>query len=171
MVLGVTGHRPSALGWGYDYNNKYWLTVKEQFKDFLLQHNVTKVYSGMALGLDTVCAMAVIELQDEGHVIELVAAIPCISQSSVWPEVSRKLYDKLISRTSEKVVVCEGEYRPWFMQRRNEYIVDNVDEMWSLFNGNKGGTYNCIQYAQKRGKVIHVLSPEMVQEICIQKMR
>ena len=41
------------------------------------------------------------------------------------------------------------------MQLRNEYMVDNSDKVIAYFNGEKkGGTYNCIKYAESLNKEI-----------------
>lgn len=76
MKICVTGHRPNKL-WGYDITNKEWTALKEEFKRLLVARKCSEAISGMALGVDTVFALAVLELKAEGHNIKLHCAIPC----------------------------------------------------------------------------------------------
>jgi hypothetical protein len=48
------------------------------------------------------------------------------------------------------IYVYDGGYSPDKLQGRNEWIVDNVNLMLALWDGSKGGTYNCIQYCNKK---------------------
>jgi uncharacterized phage-like protein YoqJ len=48
------------------------------------------------------------------------------------------------------------------MQKRNEYMVDNSDIVIAVWDGSKGGTYNCVKYAEKLGKKIIVINPKEI---------
>lgn len=45
------------------------------------------------------------------------------------------------------------------MQKRNEWMVDRIDELLAIYNGTPGGTKNCIDYAKKLGKPITIICP------------
>lgn len=47
----------------------------------------------------------------------------------------------------------------WLMQKRNEYMVDLADRVIAVWDGSKGGTANCIKYAEKVGKEIIKIKP------------
>ena len=162
MKVGVTGHRPSKLRWGYDYNHPYWLAVKKLVKQFLLYVKCSDLYTGMALGFDTVCALAVLELRQEGYAINLHCAIPCQGHSSKWPDISVRLYDKILHEAQEVIIVTDAPYKPYLMQKRNEYIVDRVEKMLALFDGSDGGTGNCVKYARKVDKPVFEIDPSDV---------
>ena len=50
------------------------------------------------------------------------------------------------------------------MQKRNEYMVDNSDKVFAFWNGEeKGGTWNTIQYARKKGKDLEIID---LRKIC-----
>ena len=51
------------------------------------------------------------------------------------------------------------EYNPWLMQKRNEYMVDLADRVIAVWNCSKGGTANCVKYAEKVGKEIIKIEP------------
>ena len=76
MKICVTGHRPNKL-YGYNLSDPRWQKLKEQFKQILKENNCDEAITGMALGVDTVFALAALELKDEGYGIKLHCAIPC----------------------------------------------------------------------------------------------
>ncbi|PAD70641.1 hypothetical protein CHH83_02225 [Bacillus sp. 7586-K] len=45
------------------------------------------------------------------------------------------------------------------MQKRNEWMVDNSDYVIAVWDGTKGGTGNCVKYAQKQNKYITTIKP------------
>ena len=66
MKICVTGHRPNKL-YGYNLSDPRWQRLKEQFKSILKENNCEEAITGMALGVDTVFAFAVLELKNEGY--------------------------------------------------------------------------------------------------------
>ena len=70
MKICVTGHRPNKL-YGYNLSDPRWQKLKEQFKQILKENNCDEAITGMALGVDTVFALAALELKDEGYDIKL----------------------------------------------------------------------------------------------------
>lgn len=66
MKICVTGHRPNKL-YGYNLADVRWQNLKGLFKRILKENNCTEAITGMALGVDTVFALAVLELKDEGY--------------------------------------------------------------------------------------------------------
>ena len=109
----------------------------------------------MALGVDTVFALAVLELKEEGFDIKLHCAIPCKNHSCKWPQKSIELYNKILQKADIVKFVSEQEYRPYLMQKRNEYMVDKSDLVLAVWNGERaGGTWNTIEYAKSAGKPV-----------------
>jgi uncharacterized phage-like protein YoqJ len=154
MKIGVTGHRPSKL-YGYNLNNERWLKLKEEFKKELAMYNCKEAYTGMALGVDMVYALAVLELKEEGYDIRLVCCIPCINHTSKWfdkPIID--LYNSILNRADSVIIVTEKPYAPHLMQVRNEYIVNHTDFIFTVWDGTEGGTCNCIKYALKKNKFV-----------------
>lgn len=118
----VTGHRPNKL-WGYNYNEAHWLKLKDMFKEMLVRLGITDAYSGMALGVDTVFAMAVLELKQEGYDIKLHASIPCNMQCSQWPETSQKIYYNLLSQADE--IIGMSEENPTGYEKLQLFTIKN----------------------------------------------
>lgn len=113
----------------------------------------------MALGVDTVFALAVLELKDEGYDIKLHCAIPCKNHSCKWIKESIDQYNDILSKADTVKLVSDEEYKSWLMQKRNEYMVDLADKVIVVWDGTKGGTANCVRYAEKVGKEIIKVNP------------
>ena len=148
IIVAATGHRPHKLG-GYSFETFQKIRVLAQV--WLVDIQPTHVISGMALGWDQAVAQAATNLE-----IPFTAAVPFASQGNNWPEYAVYFYDQLLKRAQEIVVVCNGDYQPWKMQTRNEWMVDRADLILALWDGSPGGTANCIQYArQQKVKVVN----------------
>ena len=160
MVICVTGHRPNKMpqNYGYNLNSAKWLELKEQFKNILIQNKCNEAITGMALGVDTIFAIAVLELKQSGHNIKLHCAIPCLNHSSTWPIEAQIVYNQILNQADIIKIVSNKEYKPFLMQIRNEYMVDASNKVIAVWNGHpKGGTYNCVRYAEIHGKeIIHI---------------
>lgn len=159
MIVCATGHRPNKLGWGYDYSNPSWIKVKGIVKQYFIDWGVEEVWSGMALGFDIVVALAVLELKKEGYDIKLNCAIPCRNHSCKWPQESVDLYDSILEQADSVVLVTDAEYKPYMMQKRNEFMVDQSNKVLALWDGSKGGTGNCVEYALSKSKPVTVVTP------------
>lgn len=158
MKICITGHRPNKL-YGYDIYNSQWTKLKEKFKKILIENNCDEAITGMALGVDMVFAMAVLELKKEGYNIKLHCAIPCKNHSCKWLKESIELYNDILSKADIVKLVSDEEYKPYLMQKRNEYMVDLVDKVVAVWDGSKSGTGNCVEYAKKKAKEIIRILP------------
>ena len=158
MKICVTGHRPNKL-YGYNLSNPRWKRLKEHFKSILKENNCDEAITGMALGVDTVFALAVLELKAEGCDIKLHCAIPCRNHSCKWIKESVDLYNDILYKADTVKLVSDEEYKPWLMQKRNEYMVDLADKVIAVWDGSNGGTGNCVRYAEKCGKEIIRILP------------
>ena len=159
MIVAFTGHRPQKIG-GYDMQNPTALAVWRKVHDLLKELKPEKTISGMALGVDQLCACASIDLG-----IPVIAAIPCDGQESIWPQNSQDHYHWILAQTDEQVVVSPGPYSVDKMMKRNAYMVDRCDTLIAVFDGTKGGTSNCVRYAEKKGKRIIVIDPSKFNPI------
>ena len=158
MKICVTGHRPNKM-YGYDISNEKWNNLKENFKKILIENKCDEAITGMALGVDTVFALAVLELKEEGYDIKLHCAIPCKNHSCKWIDESVKLYNDILSKANTVHTVSDEEYKPWLMQKRNEYMVDLAEKVIAVWDGSSGGTCNCVKYAEKKNKEIIRIKP------------
>jgi uncharacterized phage-like protein YoqJ len=154
MLIAGTGHRPNKLG-GYENKSSVELfatVILKQKKIFI--EDPSYIISGMALGWDQALCVAAISLN-----IPFEAAIPFKGQDKMWPQSSRDFYEYLLSKAHKITYVGTPGYSTKKMNDRNIYMVDQVKlhngAMLTLWDGSKGGTYNCIQYAIKQSVLIH----------------
>ena len=152
-----TGHRPNKCGGSYEeYFNGELENQKNMCISYLTEKNKSniKIISGGAQGWDTAIALAAIELE-----LPLIVAIPCANQASRWTGQSREIYDFILSEADEKYVLSD-KYTAWCMHNRNYWMVDRCDEVLAYWNRKKkGGTYNCVTYAKKKGVAVINLMP------------
>lgn len=155
IIVGFSGHRPNKIG-GFSIPNPTYNYICQQTEKLLLEIKPDKCISGMAIGYDQYAAIICIRLN-----IPVIAAIPFKGQESKWNQSQKNIYHKLLSKTSEKVIVSEGEFTIEKMQIRNQYIVDNCDILIACYDGSASGTRNCIQYAKIKNKKIIYINPKI----------
>jgi uncharacterized phage-like protein YoqJ len=153
MIVAFTGHRPDKLG-GYKLPNPTYLRVCQKIDTALKEIKPDKVITGMALGIDQWAASIAHKLG-----IPFLAAIPFEGQEKAWPEASQKTFRLLRKLASEEVIVSPGSYSVDKMQTRNIWMVDNCDKLIAVWDGTKGGTGNCVEYAKSINKEIYYIDP------------
>lgn len=163
-IIGITGHRPHKLQGGYDHfsfeNKMLQYVLSQKLEKELKKYNEVVCITGMALGVDMLFAMAVIELKvTYGDRIKLIGAIPFGNQYNSWSKAHKVMWEMILSNCNsvvntsmqEEVAVHEVSR---IMQKRNEWIVDSCDELWAVWDGSRSGTGNCITYAEKNNKSV-----------------
>lgn len=172
MKLCITGYRPAKLPaqYGYDIHNEAWQDLKRAFSDVSLflygkDHSLS-IYTGMALGVDQAFVEEAFFLRSSLPNIRCIAAIPCYNQESKWPVTSRAQYHEILSQCDEAVYVTKSRFTQDCMELRNQWMVDHSDILVAVYDGKKGGTKNCIDYAEKHGKAIIQINPSTLQLYC-----
>lgn len=156
-----TGHRPNKLK-GYDPkdNRDLLWEIYKKIEIHIEDKGVTTFISGMALGVDMWAARMILYAKRNGYPdIKLICAVPCKNHSSKWNAESQKIWQRIIDAADEVVYVSEEDYKPYLMQKRNEWMVDKADYVIAVWDGSNGGTGNCIKYAQKKNKEIAIVKP------------
>lgn len=158
MDICITGHRPDKL-YGYNLDDYRWQLLRYRIANFIIQSGCKRFYDGMALGTDTVAALACLDVKSMGRDVKLIACLPTADHGSNWFGKSVDMYKWILSKCDEKVVVCSGSYAPYKMQERNKYMVDRSGLVLAVWDGSPGGTANCVNYAREKGKkVINLLA-------------
>jgi len=157
-ALHVTGHRPKDLG-GYDQNEptNTWLieTTAEVLKILRDQEGFRKFTTGMALGFDQWSLEVALRLGG----FHTIAAVPCAGQEKMWPDASKKRYFELLEMCDE-VHVLADTYSVRVMHDRNKWMVDRAALTLAAYTEKVGGgTYNCLQYANKQQNRIIKINP------------
>ena len=162
IKIAITGHRPDKLGNDYDLKSplidRIHLSILEILESIDKDLNILPI-TGMALGIDTLYALIAIELN-----LPFIAAVPCLNQESKWIEKSRKVYRDIINNSLCTVhCVTDGECTRSCMQKRNEWMVNECNELIAVWDGTSGGTSNCVKYAESRSKKIHRINPRFLR--------
>lgn len=153
MIVAFTGHRPNKLG-GYKIPNPTYYSVYRHLEKTLKELKPEKAISGMALGVDQWAAMICVNLG-----IPFIAAVPFPGQECKWPEQSQRIYKLLLKKADDIVMVNDAPFAASKLQKRNEWMVDQCDQLIAVYNGTEGGTHNCVKYAEKQGKKIIRIDP------------
>jgi uncharacterized phage-like protein YoqJ len=147
--VAITGHRPPAIG-GYKTPNPIYDTIVYGLAEAFNTFKPSYVLTGMSLGVDQWAAEICLNMD-----IPFVAVIPFEGQDKMWPPHSQSKYHWLLQKAVQKIVVSQGAFEPWKMQKRNEYLINNCHQVIAVWNGTPGGTSNCLAYAIKVGKPIY----------------
>lgn len=157
-----TGHRPAKLPWKYDENNPQCVELKAVLArqiEKLVAAGVTDFYTGMALGVDTWAAMAVLALRERNPAIKLHCVLPCEGQETKWSTPAQIIYRGILSE-ADSVEYVKRTYDRKCMLERNQRLVDSAALLLAVYNGEKrGGTAATVRYAQKAGREIIVIDP------------
>lgn len=143
MIICGTGHRPNKLG---GYGKPAFERLVSLSGDWLDSNRPDVVISGVALGWDQALAVAAIRRKIETH-----AYVPCEGHSNIWPEESRRYYEKIL-RKCAVVRIAPVAYSAKAMMDRNKDMVDAADLVLAIWDGSSGGTGNCVRYGEKQHK-------------------
>jgi uncharacterized phage-like protein YoqJ len=156
MIIAVTGHRPNKLG-GYSSHARKRLV--DFAKETLVLKKPDKVLTGMAQGWDQAVARACVSLD-----IPFIACVPFRGQENTWTTEDIIQYRKLLQKAIDVRILFKGGYAPWKMHERNEWMVNNCQELMALWNGQQeGGTFNCVHFAKSVLLPIENVWPEWVK--------
>lgn len=156
-TLTFTGHRPQRLKLGFDIYHEEWNPLKTKMKQFIIDRQITDVWSGMALGTDTIAAIATLELKEERYDIKLHCAIPCRNYHGKWSAQLVNVYNSILEKADEVVYVKDGEYDEFCLSHRNYYMVDKADEVFAVWDEKSyGGTYEAVAYAKYKGIPVYI---------------
>lgn len=162
MTLCFTGHRPNKLNGYNPRDNKTLLWgIQAYVEESIIDRNIDTFISGMALGIDMWSALIVLTLKESYPHIKLICAIPCKNHNNKWNASDKKLWEEIVAKADEVVYVTDKEYTPSCMQLRNMWMVDNSDMVLAVWDGTKGGTGNCVEYAKQKSKSTAIINPNI----------
>lgn len=140
-----TGHRPEKL------------TIPEERLSQLLEQEIrraigqqfTTFLTGMAKGSDIIAAEIVLRLRKQDPRLKLVCALPYPGFGQRWGGGWAERSRRVLSEADLIKHVCSSfSYAAY--QRRNEWMVDHSRLVIAVFNGEKGGTKNTLDYAREK---------------------
>lgn len=156
--IAFTGHRDSKLPYFGDDDPLFVKFKEELFKTILelVENGACEFYCGMALGVDTYAAEAVLQLREQHPNIQLIAVVPCSDQAKFWNPDQKERYEALLAACDRSIVVSD-KYSKTCMHKRNRLLVDLCDVLIAAYDGLPGGTEFTINYAKRKcRKVIEI---------------
>ena len=113
--------------------------------------------TGMAMGVDIWAAEIVLEKKKSSKDLHLICALPHPNFESRRSITEKMRFNKIIKK-ADIVKKISDHYFTGCYQVRNEWMVDRANLVIAVFNGQKSGTKNTIDYAKRKGvNVINVL--------------
>lgn len=149
----VTGHRPSAFA----PDERDWViaTLPQIVRQLRDAHDTTTYLSGLALGVDSWWADAVL---DAGQ--HLWAYVPFEAQSERWPEGARRHWATL-RQAATREVVLGAHYSVRLLHARNDLLVRDADAVVAVHHPSQvtGGTVSVIRKARQAGLPVIRVNP------------
>ena len=148
-----TGHRPGKL----DIDEEEVKKLLEKAVDDAISKGYVTFITGMAMGTDIWAAEIILKRKKKNKEIHLVCALPHPDFDS-RRSLSEKTKFNRILRKADIVKEINDHYFPGCYQVRNQWMVDRSNLVIAVFNGERGGTKNTIDYAGGKGIcVVNVL--------------
>ena len=148
-----TGHRPEKLG----ISESKVKSLLEKAIDTAIENGFTTFITGMAPGIDIWAAEIVLEKRKHNAALRLICAVPHPGFEKRKTKYEETRYKNIIDNADYTQTICNHYFRACY-QRRNKFMVDRSNLVIAVWNGEKSGTKNTIDYAVRKGvKVINVL--------------
>lgn len=148
-----TGHRPQKL-------TRSEAAVRRDLEKAIveaIEAGYTTFITGMAYGVDIWAGEIVLRLKRSNPELHLIAAVPFGGFESRWSREWKERYTDLLGKTDLVRYICPA-YHAGAYQRRNEWMVDHSALVIAVFNGEKSGTKNTIDYAARCGVQIRYIN-------------
>ncbi len=158
--VSFTGYREAKLPF-FGEDDPFLAEFKERLSKTILElieDGAREFYSGMALGVDTYAAQAVLKAKERFPEISLIAVVPCSDQDKLWTEAQQRRYRELLTQCGRIITICP-QYEKGCRHKRNRALVELCDILVAVYDGKPGGTRYTIDYARKIGRKIIELPP------------
>ena len=149
-----TGHRPGKM----ELREKEIKQLLEKAIDDAISEGYVTFITGMAMGTDIWAAEIVLERKKANNELHLICALPHPNFESRRSMREKMRFNKIIKK-ADLVKDINNHYFTGCYQVRNEWMVDRANLLIAVFNGQKSGTKNTVDYARRKGiNVVNVLS-------------
>ena len=141
-----TGHRPEKLRADESsvcmrLEAAVKIAIRDGYRTFI---------SGMARGVDIWAAEIVLKQKAVNPQVRLICALPHPDFEKRWKADWQKRYSAVLEQ-ADYIKTVSPKFSMESYQIRNKWMVDHSARVIAIFNGEKGGTKNTIEYAQKQG--------------------
>lgn len=150
-----TGHRPEKLKIPED---RLALLLEEEIKKAIASGFTTYI-TGMARGTDIVAGEIILRLREQDDRLKLICALPHPGFGLHWGGGWTERFQRVLAAADLARTICpDFSYASY--QARNEWMVRHSALVIAVFNGERGGTKNTLDYAQCAGVPCVVIREE-----------
>lgn len=136
LCVSFTGHRPKSLPWGDNERAEGCVALKSRLEDEIraaYAQGKRFFLSGMAEGVDTYAAEAVLSLRSELSELRLICVFPY--------GLARSARQRRITDAADRIVSLAPSHTPGCMMARNRFLVSRSSMLIAVYSGNvKSGT-------------------------------
>lgn len=141
-----TGHRPEKLA----IPERQMAKLLEMEIQKAIDKQFTTFISGMARGADIVAAEIVLRLRAQDERLKLICALPHPGFGLHWGGGWTDRFQSVLAQADLARTICPSfSYASY--QARNKWMCRHAGLVIAVFNGERGGTKNTLDYAQKIG--------------------
>ena len=140
-----TGHRPDKM----EFGEKEIKPLLEKAIDEAISKGFVTFITGMAMGTDIWAAEIVLDRRKKNNDLHLICALPHPGFESRRSFVEKMRFSKII-KNADLVKEINDHYFTGCYQVRNEWMVDRSNLVIAVFNGQKSGTKNTVDYAKRK---------------------
>jgi len=140
-----TGHRPDKM----EFGEKEIKPLLEKAIDEAISKGFVTFITGMAMGTDIWAAEIVLDRRKKNDDIHLICALPHPGFENRRSFVEKMRFSKII-KNADLVKEINDHYFTGCYQVRNEWMVDKSNLVIAVFNGQKSGTKNTVDYAKRK---------------------
>ena len=145
-----TGHRPDKM----EFGEKEIKPLLEKAIDEAISKGFVTFITGMAMGADIWAAEIVLDRRKKNDDIHLICALPHPGFENRRSFTEKMRFSNII-KNADLVKEINDHYFTGCYQVRNEWMVDRSSLVIAVFNGQKSGTKNTVDYAKKQGLTIN----------------
>ena len=150
-----TGHRPEKLKIPED---RLVLLLEEEIRK-AITGGFTTYITGMAKGTDLIAGEIVLRLREQDDRLKLICALPHPGFGLHWGGGWTERFQKVLA-AADLVRTIWPDFSYAAYQTRNEWMVRHSALVIAVFNGERGGTKNTMDYAQRTGVPCVVIGEE-----------
>ena len=153
-----TGHRPEKLR----IPEEGLVQLLEPEIRRAIDNGFTTYITGMAKGTDLVAAEIILRLREQDPRLKLICALPHPGFGLHWGGGWTERFQRVLETADLTKCICpKFSYASY--QIRNEWLVNHSGLMIGVFNGERGGTKNTLDYAKRVGVPCVVIRDENLQ--------
>lgn len=141
-----TGHRPEKLR----ITESELAARLEAEIERAIGGGYTTFITGMAKGVDVIAAEIVLHLREQDERLKLVCALPHPGFGEHWGGGWTERFHRVLAQADLVRTICPG-FSYGSYQARNEWMVRHSALVIAVFNGQRGGTKNTLDFAKRCG--------------------